>query len=123
MNCDSGTRGDEGRDPQAALMESILVLDDDPANLRGIGGVLRSEGYFALEASNGLQVIEDGETFGPISLFVTDMDLPRSSGTDIALRLIASKSKPPRSIHLRLHRGCGGQAVTCLTSSSFRRTV
>jgi CheY-like chemotaxis protein len=70
-------------------MESILVLDDDPANLHGISGVLRSEGYFVLEASNGLQVIEAGETCGPISLFLTDMDLRRSSGTDVALKLIA----------------------------------
>ena len=70
-------------------MDRILILDDDPANLQGIGGVLRSERYFVLEASNGLQALEIGRTCGPISLFVTDMDLPYSSGTDVALKLVA----------------------------------
>ena len=89
MNCDSGTRGDDSTDPTAALMERILILDDDAANLQGIAGVLRSEHYFVLATSTGLQAIEIGETCGPISLFVTDMDLPRSSGTEIALKLVA----------------------------------
>jgi len=62
-------------------------LDDDPTNLHGIGAVLRSKGY-SVEASNDLQAIEVGET-GPMSLFVTDMDLPDSAGTDIALKLVA----------------------------------
>ena len=70
-------------------MDRILILDDDPANLQGIGGVLRSERYFVLEASNGLQAIEIGRTCGPISLFISDMDLPCSSGTDVALKLVA----------------------------------
>ena len=63
------------------------ILDDDPTNLHGIGAVLRSKGY-SVEASNDLQAIEVGET-GPMSLFVTDMDLPDSAGTDIALKLVA----------------------------------
>ena len=71
MNYDSGTRGDDDRDPQVALMERILILDDDPANLQGIADVLRSEHYSVLEASTGLQAIEEGKSFGPISLFVT----------------------------------------------------
>jgi len=72
-----------------ALMERILILDDDAANMQGIGGVLRSEQYSVLEASNGLQAMENEKNCGPISLLVTDMDLPESSGTDIALKLVA----------------------------------
>ncbi len=71
----------------AVLVDTILILDDDPTNLHGIGAVLRSKGY-SVEASNDLQAIEVGET-GPMSLFVTDMDLPDSAGTDIALKLVA----------------------------------
>jgi len=41
-------------------MEVALVLDDDPANLRGIADVLRFERYFVLEASTGLQALETG---------------------------------------------------------------
>ena len=76
-------------------MESILILDDDAANLQGIAGVLRSEHYSVLEASSGLQAIEIVKACGPMSLFVTDMDLSRSSGTDIALKLVALNSTVP----------------------------
>ena len=72
-------------------------MDDDPTNLHGIGAVLRSKGY-SVEASNDLQAIEVGET-GPMSLFVTDMDLPHSAGTDIALKLVALLSDPAGSFH------------------------
>ena len=70
-------------------MQRILILDDDPGNLQGIGAVVRFERYSVLEACNGFQAIEAPETCGPISLFITDMDLPRSSGTEIALKLVA----------------------------------
>lgn len=69
-------------------MESVLILDDDPANLHGIADVLRSEHYSVLEASSGLQAIEAEKNCGPVSVFVTDMDLPESSGTEIALKLL-----------------------------------
>ena len=70
-------------------MERLLILDDDPANLQGIGDVLRSERYLVVEASNGLQAMEQEKTSGPISLLVADMDLSSSSGTEIAMKLVA----------------------------------
>ena len=69
-------------------MENVLILDDDPANLQGIAGVLRSEDYSVLEASSGPQALEKAETCGRLSLLVTDVDLSDSSGTDIALKLV-----------------------------------
>jgi len=57
--------------------------------LECIGDVLRFEHYSVLEASTGLQAIEVGRQFGPLSLFVTDIELPDASGIDIALRLVA----------------------------------
>jgi CheY-like chemotaxis protein len=68
-------------------METILILDDDPANLQVIGDVLRSERYHVLEASTGLQGFETGKKCGAMSLFVTDIELPDASGIDIALKL------------------------------------
>ena len=70
-------------------MDTILILDDDAANLQGIADVLRSEYYSVLAASTASQAIETGKTCGPMSLFVTDMDLPHSSGMEIALKLVA----------------------------------
>jgi two-component system OmpR family response regulator len=74
--------------PKAVFVETILILDDDAANLHGIAEVLRFEHYSVLEVSSGEQAIETAKKSGPISLFVTDMDLPHSSGTDIALKLV-----------------------------------
>ena len=70
-------------------MDTILILEDNPANLHGIGSVLRCEHYSVLEASTGLQAIELAKNFGRMSLFITDMDLPYSSGIDIALKMVA----------------------------------
>ena len=70
-------------------MERILILDDDPGNLQGIGAVLRFERYSVLEAFTDSQALEMAKTSGPITLLVADMDLPRSSGTEIALKLVA----------------------------------
>jgi len=69
-------------------VDTILILDDDTANLQGIAGVLRSEPYSVLEASTGPEALEKAKTSGRVSLLVTDMDLPDSSGTDIALKLV-----------------------------------
>ena len=69
-------------------MEKILLLEDDPANLQGIADVLRSEHYSVMTASSGSQAIEITKACGPVSVFVTDMDLPWSSGSEIALRLL-----------------------------------
>ena len=68
-------------------MESILILDEDAANLQGIADVLRSEDYSILEASTGLQAIETGKQYGPLSLLVSDIELPDFSGTEVALAL------------------------------------
>ena len=70
------------------FVDTILILDDDTANLQGIAGVLRSEPYSVLEASTGPEALEKAKTSGRVSLLVTDMDLPDSSGTDIALKLV-----------------------------------
>jgi CheY-like chemotaxis protein len=82
--------GDSNIIPKAGwcVMEKILLLEDDAANLQGIADVLRSEHYFVLATATGLQAIETTATCWPISLFVTDLDLPWSSGTEIALRLL-----------------------------------
>src|SRR5947208_2646087 len=115
MNCDSGTRGDDGIKLKAALMERILILDDDPGNLHGIANVLRSEQYCVLEASTDLKALEMGKTCGFMSLFVTDMDLPSSSGTEIALGLVALYPNLPVLFISGGLQGSGGLSVTCPT--------
>ena len=70
-------------------MENVLILDDHPAILHGIAELLRFEHYSVLEASTGLQAIEIGRQCQPMSLLITDIELPDASGIDIALKLVA----------------------------------
>jgi len=76
-------------------MDTILILDDNAANMQGIAGVLRSQDYSVLEAAADVEAIEIAKTCGPMSLLVTDVDLPRSSGTEVALKLVASNPNLP----------------------------
>ena len=70
-------------------METVLILEDDPAILKCIGNILRFEHYSVLEASTGLKALEVGKR-RPISLLVTDIELPDGSGIDVAVKLVAS---------------------------------
>jgi DNA-binding response OmpR family regulator len=70
-------------------VETILILDDSIAILGCIGDMLRFDHYSVLEASSGLQAIEISRKCGPLSLFVTDVQLPDGSGIDFALKLVA----------------------------------
>jgi DNA-binding response OmpR family regulator len=71
-------------------VETILILDDDPAILKCMRDILRFEYYSVLEASTGLQAIDIGRQCGPLSLFITDIELPDGSGIDVAVKLVAS---------------------------------
>jgi DNA-binding response OmpR family regulator len=76
-------------------VETILILDDNVAILECIGDMLRFEHYSVLEASNGFQAIEVRRKCGPLSLFVTDVQLTDGSGIDVALKLIVSYPELP----------------------------
>ena len=56
-------------------MDTILILDDDAANLQGIGAVFRSEGYSVLEAYTGLQAIETGRICDSLEEFMGKLRL------------------------------------------------
>ena len=72
-------------------METVLVLEDEPTNLKVIAFVLRADGYRVLEAADGkaaLQICnEDGK---PIHVLVADIQLPGISGTTVAIELLNS---------------------------------
>jgi two-component system cell cycle sensor histidine kinase/response regulator CckA len=70
-------------------VETILILEDDLAILKCMGDILRYEHYIVLETSTGLEALEVGKR-RPISLLVTDIELPDGSGIDVAVKLVAS---------------------------------
>jgi two-component system, cell cycle sensor histidine kinase and response regulator CckA len=78
-------------------MKTVLVLEDDPSNMQAFSALLWSLGYRVLEATTGKEAIEAGSPhFGPIDLFLSDVDVPEPSGTKVALELV--KSHPAISV-------------------------
>ena len=70
-------------------METVLVLEDEPTNLKVIALVLRLDGYRVLEAADGNAAIQIcNEDRKPIHLLVADVQLPGISGTEVALELL-----------------------------------
>ena len=76
-------------------MKTILVLEDDPSNMQGFSALLSLIGYSVLEATTGGEGIEAGNRHGSIDLFLSDVDVPRPSGTEVALELIKSRPTMP----------------------------
>ena len=76
-------------------MKTVLVLEDDPSNMRGFSALLSSIGYSVLEATTGKEAIEAGNCQGSIDLFLSDVDVPGPSGTEVALELIKSHPTVP----------------------------
>jgi CheY-like chemotaxis protein len=77
-------------------MKTILVLEDDPSNLQVFCTLLWSIGYNVLEATTGEEAIELGNHHsGSIDLFISDVAVPKPSGTDVAVELLKSHPTMP----------------------------
>ena len=71
-------------------METVLVLEDEPINLKVIALALRRAGYHVLEAADGNAAIQVcNENRKPINLLVADVQVPGISGTVVALELLS----------------------------------
>ena len=67
-------------------MPTILIVDDEPEMVRGLGDNLRFEGYRTLAAANG----EDGLRLAlqeVPDLILLDVMMPRMSGWDVCRQL------------------------------------
>jgi signal transduction histidine kinase/ActR/RegA family two-component response regulator len=64
----------------------VLVVEDQPAVRRVVGGALRRSGFLVLEAANGNEALEI-TTLTPVDLVVSDVMMPGLCGTDLARRL------------------------------------
>jgi adenylate cyclase len=68
--------------PAAAERARILVVDDVPANVRMLSGMLRGRGYEVLTAANGAQAIEKSLSERP-DLVLLDVMMPDLSGYEV----------------------------------------
>lgn len=64
-------------------MHRILIVDDEPHVTRLVQMKLRSAGYDAVTASNGLEALNLLENEGPFDAVVTDYNMPKMDGRQL----------------------------------------
>jgi two-component system cell cycle sensor histidine kinase/response regulator CckA len=83
----------EAEAKQAALRrgsETILVVEDEAGVRELAGQFLKAQGYAVLEAKDGIEALEIAARYeGTIHVILTDMIMPRMSGTELVKRLKA----------------------------------
>lgn len=65
------------------MAQTILVVDDNEANLRLMNAVLKTRGYELIEARSGEAALETLTRLHP-SLVLMDVQMPGLSGIDVA---------------------------------------
>lgn len=69
---------------------TILLVDDEP-NVRATAArILRAAGYTVLEAADGEQAVAIAARAPNVDLLLTDMVMPRMTGSELASRLVRS---------------------------------
>lgn len=76
------------RTSQAASNEHLLVVDDEPGNIRLLGELLSAEGYRVSIARSGEAALEQVARLRP-NLILLDVVMPGLSGYDVCQRLRA----------------------------------
>src|SRR5262249_29618886 len=88
----SSRRPDVAAEPRSAPVQAkpgngptILLVEDEPALLSSLQGLIESEGFRVLTAANGdeaLKIYEKAKGDG-ISLIFSDVEMPRMSGNEV----------------------------------------
>ncbi|MBF0099858.1 MAG: response regulator [Desulfobacterales bacterium] len=76
---------------KAFNQETILVVDDNPVNIKLIETILYHNGYVPICVKNGKQCIETSGQCG-CNLILLDINMPDMSGLDVCLHLRQQKS-------------------------------
>jgi two-component system, OmpR family, response regulator len=71
-------------------MHTVLVVEDDPSLRSLMVRTLSANGYRTLEASDGIEALEQLAAEPDIELVVTDIVMPRMNGVELAQQLVAS---------------------------------
>src|SRR5262245_61622304 len=68
------------------MNERILVVDDTPANIRALVGILKEQGYRLSVATNGKQALDVVEKVRP-DLILLDVMMPELDGFETCRRI------------------------------------
>ena len=83
--------------PVFSLSETVLLVEDEDVVRGLVRQTLENNGYAVLEARSGPEALQISERHkGPIHLMVTDMVMPRMSGTELAEAL--SRTRPQMKV-------------------------
>lgn len=68
---------------------TIMLVDDEPDLRRLISRALRREGYQIVDAGDGIEALAllEAHSSSPVHLLITDLDMPRLGGVDLARHL------------------------------------
>jgi signal transduction histidine kinase/CheY-like chemotaxis protein len=73
-------------------VETILIVEDEPAVRRMTSRALKSQGYAVLEAENGAEALEELSRSGAaVDLVLTDVVMPVLNGRELSERLAADR--------------------------------
>ena len=75
-------------------MTKILVVDDEPANLRLLRYVLDHKGYETAQAKDGLEALELLAQ-SRFDLVISDVRMPRMDGVALARHIVSSQPITP----------------------------
>lgn len=76
--------------PIKFLKANILVVDDTPANLRLLVGILTEQGYVVRPARDGFQALSIAQEV-PIELILLDINMPQMDGYEVCSKLKADE--------------------------------
>ena len=81
----------------ARTAETILLVDDEAMVRELVSAMLRNYGYQVLVAEDAERALKYTEApAGPIHLLLTDVIMPRTSGTELAVRIgVRLKAQQP----------------------------
>lgn len=68
------------------MRERILIVEDNPQNMRLIEMALRAKNYTLLKATNGKEALEVAKKEHP-DIIIMDIQLPKMSGLEVTRRL------------------------------------
>ncbi len=83
-------------DEVTILLNSILIVDDDPGIRNMLSSVLNNEGYSVEVVENGKEAIKTCEKY-PYDVALIDIELPDIKGTELLNRL---KQVQPKMIKI-----------------------
>ena len=76
------------------MSQTILVVEDEAANLRLISQFLQKQGYFVLQARDGLAAIDLMREFR-VDIVLSDLRMPRMDGIALTRHILSKVPNTP----------------------------